>query len=180
MILKRNTVTLYHATKRKNLESILRHGLDPVYAKPYTPSEDEIKSYLNSKGIFLDSYEARVPSYYIPGIIWLGDIEFVNHFKTKALNKFQDNSSIILKIEIPEVELRRIKIDNPALMGCKTPREFIDRYNNSSFTDKIINFGGASQKTPEKLEKEFYKRKDHMVVVKGKIDPKYITVLEDE
>lgn len=177
MIVKRNTVTLYHATKKKNLSSILKHGLDPSFAKPYQPTPEEIKTYLNSKGIYLDSYEPRVPSYYIPGIIWLGDEEMVRRFMNKALNRFQDNSSVLLKIEIPKSELDKIKITNPALLGCKSEKEFIDIYKKSPLLDKIINFGGAKMKSDEDLRKEFKIRKEHMTVVMGKINPKYITIV---
>lgn len=177
MIVKRNTVILYHATKRKNLSSILKHGLDPNFAKPYQPTPEEIKVYLNSKGIYLDSYEPRVPSYYIPGIIWLGDEEMVRKFMNKALNRFQDNSSVLLRVEIPKSELNKIKITNPALLGCKSAEEFIGIYKKSSLLDKIINFGGAKMKSDEDLRKEFQIRKEHMTVVMGKINPKYITIV---
>lgn len=153
MIVKRKTISLYHTTKRENLDSILKHGLDPAYAKPYKPKPEEIKSYLNSKGIYLDTYEPRVPSYYIPGIIWLGDEEMVRKFMEKALNRFEDNSSVLLKIEIPESELNRMKITNPALLGCKTPKEFIKKYEDSSFMNKIIDFGGASKKNTRETRK---------------------------
>lgn len=164
--------------KKYNLDSILKHGLDPSFAKPYRPSSEEIKSYLNSKGIYLDNYEPRTPSYYIPGIIWLGDEEFVRHYMKKALNRFQDNSSILLKVEIPRKVLEKIIITNPALLGCKSSNEYIDLYKKSSFLDRIINFRGVKTKTDEDLKKEFDMLKNHVVVIKGKIEPKYLTVIE--
>lgn len=88
----------------------------------------------------------------------------------KALNnRFQDNSSVLFRVEIPKSELDKIKITNPALLGCKNEEEFIDIYKNFSLLDKIINFCGAKMKSDEDLRKEFKIRKEHMTVVRERL-----------
>lgn len=149
MIVKRNTVILYHATKRKNLSSILKHGLDPNFAKPYQPTPEEIKVYLNSKGIYLDSYEPRVPSYYIPGIIWLGDEELSEADKSSsdAHFKFLKDDTYTIKGDIDPKYIKESKKYNKYKLRDfgkyvkNNPKRFIKGVGKASLGGGLISLG---------------------------------------
>ena len=179
--MKEEIITLYHVTLRKNLKSILEHGLDPKFAKTFQYDWEFVKKKLEEKGIDTSTItpdSKTTPTYYetLPyKIIWLGDEGVVEKYGNVIKEGNLDN--IIFQINIPKKELEKIIVPNPALYGKTNFEDWFEYTRSITNPLNRIRDGLGVRKTDRENMLERYNRRLKMVTVNGKIDPMYLTLL---
>lgn len=176
MIIKRNkTVTLWHLTPLHNLESIMEYGLDPSKGKPLQVTEEEWRACGMTGPI-------KLPYHYSGKVVYLSknhdDSEsYVNHYSRFSASQ---GKFALLKIEIPESELKRIQCENPKLLGAKTWKDYIkakEKYEPEEILRKRAK-GKSEEEIRQRFKEVFENETKNRVTVRGIIRPEWIEVFK--
>lgn len=174
--------TFYHVTSRDNLESIMKHGLNPNYLNPKKATPEVAIRKFKEKGVdysSLDLNNPPQPAYRKSGFrgIWLGDIEIVNKYASSPT--LEKENLIFFKVEIPEEWLKDHQVPCPALYGCEDFDSWL-KYTEENFKDpilRVIEGLGVRHVSRDDMYPR-YLRRTRMTTVDAAIPPEWLTILE--
>lgn len=147
----------YHVTPKRNLESIMRNGLNIDMLNPTNASIELFKRKLEEKGIDTSNIDlpktVPLPTYRKMGLklIWLGDIGIVEKYKNCPI--FNDDM-VAFKVNLPDEWLEENQVPCPALYGCDNFEDWL-KYTEK-FTDpisRIVEGLGLRHTSPEDMAK---------------------------
>ena len=171
-------IQLYHVTPQRNIESIMKYGLDSSRGSTIEICEEDKKQFEKERGI-----PYRLPYHYtnMPRAIYFStDIEdslkLINHYE--KLVRFKEKIRL-LSIRIPKNELKKIQCENPKLLGAKNWREYrklVEKYE-PEILSKAKMRGDSEQQINDKMKRAF-ENESTRICIRGVVSPQYIEIMK--